>query len=279
MVIFFNNRYIQKDITKRIYVEISSNLTLEIFNQPFLLEKRIDLLIAVKRTGSISKAAIEVPMSYKAAWEAIEAMNNLSTTPIVQRETGGVGGGGTKLTPYGENLINTYEILRSEQKKFLENLSQRTDINTGTLKDIRRLSMQISARNQISGIVELITNGTVNAEVYIKLKSGYTIVSVITNTAVSNLNLKLGDEVVAIFKSNTVLITTDISLNISARNKLQGKVDSINKGEINSELIIDIGNGDKVASIITSNSIDNLKIKEDAQVSAIIKASDVMIGK
>ena len=279
MVIFFNNRYIQKDITKRIYVEISSNLTLEIFNQPFLLEKRIDLLIAVKRTGSISKAAIEVPMSYKAAWEAIEAMNNLSTTPIVQRETGGVGGGGTKLTPYGENLINTYEILRSEQKKFLENLSQRTDINTGTLKDIRRLSMQISARNQISGIVELITNGTVNAEVYIKLKSGYTIVSVITNTAVSNLNLKLGDEVVAIFKSNTVLITTDISLNISARNKLQGKVDSINKGEINSELIIDIGNGDKVASIITSNSIDRLNIKNGAQVSAIIKASDVMIGK
>ena len=255
-------------------MEISSNLTLEIFNQPFLLEKRIDLLIAVKRTGSISKAAKEVPMSYKAAWEAIEAMNNLSTTPIVQRETGGVGGGGTKLTPYGENLINTYEILRSEQKKFLENLSQRTDINTGTLKDIRRLSMQISARNQISGIVELITNGTVNAEVYIKLKSGYTIVSVITNTAVSNLN-----EVVAIFKSNTVLITTDISLNISARNKLQGKVDSINKGEINSELIIDIGNGDKVASIITSNSIDRLNIKNGAQVSAIIKASDVMIGK
>ena len=83
MVIFFNNRYIQKDITKRIYVEISSNLTLEIFNQPFLLEKRIDLLIAVKRTGSISKAAIEVPMSYKAAWEAIEAMNNLSTTPAI----------------------------------------------------------------------------------------------------------------------------------------------------------------------------------------------------
>ena len=61
--------------------------------------------------------------------------------------------------------------------------------------------MQISARNQISGIVELITNGTVNAEVYIKLKSGHTIVSVITNTAVNNLDLNLGDEVVAIFKS------------------------------------------------------------------------------
>ena len=139
--------------------------------------------------------------------------------------------------------------------------------------------MQISARNQISGIVELISNGTVNAEVYIKLKSGYTIVSVITNTAVNNLDLKVGDDVVAIFKSNTVLITTDIALNISARNKFLGTVDTINKGEINSELIIDIGNGDKIASIITTNSIESLNIEEKKQVCAIIKASDVMLGK
>ncbi|QKF65618.1 transcriptional regulator, ModE family [Arcobacter venerupis] len=260
-------------------MELSSNLTLEIFNQPFLLEKRIDLLIAVKRTGSISKAAKEVPMSYKAAWEAIESMNNLSTTPIVQRETGGVGGGGTTLTPYGENLIATFEILRNEQKKFLKNLSQITDINTGTLKTIRRLSMQISARNQISGTVELIEYGKINAEVFIKLKSGYTLVSVITKTAVNNLNLKLGDEVVAIFKSSTVLITTDISLNISARNKFQGTIDSVNQDEINTELIIDIGNSDKIASVITTGSFDRLKMKKGTQVSAIIKASDVIIGK
>ena len=53
-------------------MEILSNLTLEIFNQPFLLEKRIELLIAIQKTGSISKAAKEVPMSYKAAWEAAQ---------------------------------------------------------------------------------------------------------------------------------------------------------------------------------------------------------------
>ena len=260
-------------------MEISSNLTLEIFNQPFLLEKRIELLIAVKRTGSISKAAKEVPMSYKAAWEAIESMNNLSTTPIVQRETGGVGGGGTTLTPYGENLIETFEILRNEQKKFLKNLTQITDINTGTLKTIRRLSMQISARNQISGTVELIEHGKINAEIFIKLKSGYTLVSVITNTAANNLSLKIGDEVVAIFKSSTVLITTDITLNISARNKFQGTIDSVNKDEINTELIIDIGNSDKIASVITTSSYERLKMDIGTQVSAIIKASDVIIGK
>ena len=260
-------------------MEISSNLTLELFNQPFLLEKRIDLLIAIQKTGSISKAAKEVPMSYKAAWEAIEAMNNLSITPIVERETGGVGGGGTSLTSYGENLLNTYMLLKEEQKKFLENLNRMTDINTGTLKAIRRLSMQISARNQISGIVEYIEHGKINAEVYLKLKSGYTLVSVITNTAVKNLDLKLNDEVVAIFKSSTVLLTTDISLNISARNKFQGVIDTINKGEINSEVVLDIGNADKIASVITTSSVDSLGLKKGTHVSAIIKASDIMIGK
>ena len=40
---------------------ISSNLTLELFDQPFLLEKRIELLMAIKKTGSINKAAKEVP--------------------------------------------------------------------------------------------------------------------------------------------------------------------------------------------------------------------------
>ncbi len=260
-------------------MEISSNLTLEIFNQPFLLEKRIELLIAIKKTGSISKAAKEVPMSYKAAWETIETMNNLSTTPIVQREIGGVGGGGTTLTPYGENLIETFKILKKEQKKFLENLSQFTDINNGTLKTIRRFSMQISARNQINGIVELISNEAVNAEVYIRLKSGYTLVSVITNTAVSNLDLKLGDEVVAIFKSSTVLLSTEITLSISARNKIQGVIDSINKGEINSEVILDIGNGDNIASVITTSSIEKLGLKKGSHTSAIIKASDIIIGK
>ena len=260
-------------------MEISSSLTLEIFNQPFLLEKRIDLLIAVKRTGSISKAAKEVPMSYKAAWEAIESMNNLSTKPIVQRETGGLGGGGTKLTVYGENLINTYEILKSEQKKFLENLTQRTDINTGTINNIRRLSMQISARNQISGKVEKIEKGEVNSQIYIKLKDDISLVSVITQTAVSNLDIKIDDEVIAIFKSSNVLLMTDTNLNISARNKIDGIIDYINKGDVNSEVVIDIGNTNKIASVITTNSIESLNLKEGMKVSAIVKSSDVMIGK
>lgn len=260
-------------------MNISSNLTLNLFEQPFLLEKRIELLKAIKNCGSISKAAKEVPMSYKKAWEAIDSMNNLSSTPIVQTETGGKGGGGTNLTPYGENLLNTYETLKKEQIKFLQNLEKIADIDTGTLKTIGRLAMQISARNQINGIVEYINEDSVNAEVFLKLKSGYTIVSTITKGAISNLDLKVKDEATAIFKSNNVLLTTDIGLNISARNKLHGIIDSINKSEINSEIIINIGNGDKIACVVTSGSLQGLNLSIGQEVNALIKASDIMIGK
>ncbi len=258
---------------------ISSNLTLEILDKPFLLEKRIELLFAIQQTGSISKAAKAVPMSYKAAWDAVDAMNNLSYTPIVSRETGGLGGGGTKLTPYGENLLRTYKVLKIEQKKFLETLKNMTDIDTGTLKTIGKLAMQISARNQIQGIVEHVDKGGVNSLVYVKLKSGYTLISVITNSAVESLGLKIGDEVSAIFKSSSVLITTDIALNISARNKFHGIVDAINIGEVNAEVIVNMGGSDKIASIITADSIQSLKLEVGTEVSAVIKSSDVMIGK
>ncbi len=243
-----------------------------------LLEKRIALLKAIKDIGSLNKAAALVPLSYKGAWDMIDRMNNLCPNFVVEKETGGKGGGGTKLTPYGENLIKTYEVIQKEHQKFLETLSHITDFDSGSLKLFRRFNMQISARNQLVGVVELIENGKINASVYIKLKSGYTIVSVITNGAVENLDLKIGDEVIVIFKSSSVLLTTDMSLNISARNKLNGVIETIHFGEVNSEVIVNIG-GDLVASVITKNAVGNLDVKVGDRVTAIIKSSDVMIGK
>ena len=139
--------------------------------------------------------------------------------------------------------------------------------------------MNISARNKIHGKIELIESGKVNTQVYIKLKSGYIIVSVITNSAVNELELKIEDEVSAIFKSSSVLLSTDNSLSISARNKFKGIIDSIDSGEINSEVIVDIGNNDKLVAVITNGSVNSLELKEGKEVSLIIKSSDIMIGK
>jgi molybdate transport system regulatory protein len=261
-----------------VFVEFSSSLNLLNSDSTVMLEKRIQLLAAIERVGSISKAAKEVPMSYKAAWDAISSINNLCPAPVVVKETGGKGGGGAKLTPYGKNLLSSYEVLQKEHQKFLTHLTKMTDFNTGSLKSIRSLSMQISARNQVSGVIEHIEKGKVNSSVFMKLKSGYSLVSVITNGAVESLNLQNNNEVVAIFKSSSVLITKDLTLNISARNKFQGKVESITLGEVNGEVVIDIG-GDMIASVITSDAVKSLDLKKQNEVSAIIKASDIMIGK
>ncbi|MGC9351281.1 MAG: TOBE domain-containing protein [Sulfurovum sp.] len=259
-------------------MELTSNLTLELSDQPFLLEKRIELLRAIKQHGSISKAAKAVPMSYKAAWDAVDTMNNLSHTPIVSRETGGKGGGGTTLTQYGENLLKTYTVLKEEQKHFLERLKLVTDVDKGTLKTIGRLSMQISARNQLSGSVEKIVKGMVNSQLCVQLKSGNTLISIITNDAVDALGLQEGDDVTAIFKSTAVLVGTG-KMRISAENCFEGVIETVREGKVNAEVVIKIGKQEKIVAVLTTDSVEQLELEKGKTVSTLIKSSDIMIGK
>jgi len=254
-------------------MNISSNLTLELFNQPFLLEKRIELLFAIGRTGSISKAAKEVPMSYKTAWEAVDSMNNLAHTPVVTKATGGAGGGGTKLTEYGENLLKSYRVLQEEHQKFLERLQELTDINTGMLSDIGRLGMQISARNQIQGVIKSMKKKRVNSEILLQLKSGNELKSIITNSAVESLNLKVDDQVMAIFKSTSVQILEGKG---SGENSFNGVVKHLHEGKRNVEIILDIGGEETLVSVST---VSENCLKVGVEACAIVNAKDVMIGR
>ena len=67
-------------------------------------------------------------------------------------------------------------------------------------------------------------------------------------------------------------------MKISARNALKGTVKSITKGPVNAEVVIDIGNGVMVTSIITAHSVENLALKEGKTVYAVVKASEVMVA-
>jgi len=66
---------------------------------------------------------------------------------------------------------------------------------------------------------------------------------------------------------------------ISGRNKLKGKVSAIKTGIVTAEVEIDIGNGNRVAGIISKGSLDDLQIKEGDEVTALIKATSVMFFK
>lgn len=71
------------------------------------------------------------------------------------------------------------------------------------------MKMKISARNQIKGIVEKVDTGLITATVKIKLASSEIITSTITKEAVEELNIKVGDEVIAVIKSTEVMIAKE----------------------------------------------------------------------
>jgi molybdopterin-binding protein len=66
---------------------------------------------------------------------------------------------------------------------------------------------------------------------------------------------------------------------ISARNQLMGRVVGVQKGQTTAHVKIDIGNGVIVTASITNEAVDDLNLAPDDKVVAIIKASDVMVGK
>jgi len=106
--------------------EVDGRFWLSIDGRSFAGRGRITLLEQIRETGSISAAARAMRMSYKAAWDAIEAMNNLAEQPLVVRQAGGPHGGGTALTPYGERLIEQFRQAESAHRRFLAELGEST---------------------------------------------------------------------------------------------------------------------------------------------------------
>jgi molybdopterin-binding protein len=67
-------------------------------------------------------------------------------------------------------------------------------------------------------------------------------------------------------------------MKISARNVLKGRIKRLNVGVVNTEVVIDLGGGAEIVSIITKSSAEELSLQEGSDVYAVIKASDVMVA-
>lgn len=139
--------------------------------------------------------------------------------------------------------------------------------------------MKISARNQIEAEIISIETGAVNAKITLRAPKGTLLGAIITVESVEALGLAVGERVRAFFKASHVLIVTGGVPNVSARNKLAGRVEKLVQGAVNAELIVAVPEGDVVTSIITNEALNDLRIAEGSEVTAVIKASDVMIAK
>lgn len=75
---------------------------------------KADLLQAIEQTGSISAAARSMDMSYRRAWLLIDTMNQCFRQPVVATATGGKGGGGARITPFGRNVLRRYRTIEAQ---------------------------------------------------------------------------------------------------------------------------------------------------------------------
>lgn len=69
---------------------------------------KADLLEAIADTGSISAAARQTGMSYRRAWLLMNAMNRSFKQPLVDTAIGGKGGGGSRITDFGRDVLRRY---------------------------------------------------------------------------------------------------------------------------------------------------------------------------
>ncbi|NPA52778.1 MAG: LysR family transcriptional regulator [Aquificae bacterium] len=86
---------------------------------------REKLLKAVKKHGSISKAAKEVGISYKKAWSYIKAMEKRLGKKLVETKIGGAGGGGSRLTKEAEKLIKEFDKILDKIEKAVNETNKR----------------------------------------------------------------------------------------------------------------------------------------------------------
>ncbi|TGL33497.1 TOBE domain-containing protein [Leptospira perdikensis] len=239
---------------------------------------KIDLLLAIEKCGSISKAAKEVGISYKTAWDSIDLLNNLYKDILVEKTVGGNSGGGARLTAKAKEMIQLYQIVEEEHKKFISRISERMDDPFELMNFLNRISMKTSARNQFYGKIKNIEEGAVNSEISLSLKGNQEITAVITNQSVTNLGLKVGKDVYALIKASFIFISKDKNLSISTENKLYGKIFSIVKGSVNDEIILELNGGNKLTSIITRQATEQLTLKEGEEVCAFFNASSVILA-
>jgi molybdate transport system regulatory protein len=139
--------------------------------------------------------------------------------------------------------------------------------------------MKISARNVLPGTVTGITKGAVNAEIALSLRGGEIVTAVITNPSVDRLGLQTGIDAFAVIKATDVMVGKGLeNARLSARNILAGKVAELSPGAVNSEVGIRLPGGTILTASITRESVQALNLKEGDAVSAIVKASHVMVG-
>lgn len=243
-------------------------------------QRRLLLLSKIGSLGSLSAAAKACGMSYKGAWQAVEAMNLAAGEELVRAQKGGTGGGGMVLTAAGESLVNAYLLFNEQMQHWMRELEALSPGVLSQLEIMRRISMKTSARNLFHGSVTAITTGAVNSEVLLSIGDDAQVVAQITPESVERLGLEVGSDAYALVKASWVILSEDLGdgFKTSARNQFCGQVSGLEKGAVNSDVTIELKGGQQVSAIVTNQSLERLGLELGSRCCALFKASHVLLA-
>lgn len=259
---------------------IEASITLKSDEAPAVGRMRIRLLEAVARNGSITAGAKEAGLSYKAAWDALNAMANLFGQPLLQTSAGGRAGGGARITATGIRLVESFHRLEAELTRILRQLEPEL-AGTGIcpIHLVSGFLMKTSARNALRGTITNIVSDALTAEVAISVSDETTIHAQVTTESLRELGLVPGREAIVLVKAPFVIIAPGGQRPVvSARNCVSGIVLRCETSSVSAEIVLDIGNGKTLVATVTAHSAEALDLAPGEPAYALFDAAHVIIA-
>lgn len=242
-----------------------------------LSKSRVEILKAIEETGSISKAAKQVGMSYKAVWDAVYNMQNLSGISLIDSKTGGKGGGGAALTEEGRQLVKSFSESETKLNEFLETLQPVFQGKDDLLNLMNRISVKTSARNHIKGTIIDIKKEGVRASVHIQISDELKVRVYVTNESIKDLQLKKGREIFILIKASHVKIAGSEGSDKNA-NFLRGQVLRIVAGGEYREINVEVAKNVLITSVMKISELENLNLTKGKEVYCSFTPSDALLG-
>lgn len=237
------------------------------------------LLEAIEATGSINKAARTAGYSYKGAWLLLETAAGLAQEPLMQRATGGRGGGGSRLTPTAKAMIAAWHELQRRHRAFLRTQDDWLVQQPALAGMFRRLAMKTSARNQFAGTINRVDAGPVSTQVRVALRGGSELHATLSTTSAERLQLRKGVEAIALVKASEVMLVTDAEDHrLSARNQLAGVVSRVQKGAVTSLVALTLPGGSVVTASVTNDAVASMRLAAGVPAMAVFKGYAVMLA-
>ncbi|MGC4060809.1 MAG: TOBE domain-containing protein [Aquabacterium sp.] len=246
---------------------------------------RMALLEAIHATGSMSKAAKVVGISYVTAWDRVRDMDNVTGQALVHRVAGGSGGGGTVLTPYALELISAFRQIEQVHAQLLAQLTQSLAHPGEVLKTLSGLGLRTSARNQLTGTVTQVRAGTVDALIDLRLpglagdKTGDTLRVSLTTTSLKTLGVGKGMQAMALIKAPSVrVVLPDAPEDPAMHNSLRGRVSGLVASPAHTEVHVRLQGGQTLVSKMASADVRAMKLAEGHEVLAQFHDHAVILG-